>query len=258
MIVFLLILSLVLVLSPAAFAADDWELVEDLAGILTREQRDALQARAEAISARHRCDVIIVTLGEMIDDDGAYEWARYIYTAFGYGYGSDRSGVLFFLSMAERDFALVAYGYGHTAFTDYGKDVMLDDHILPLLRENKYYEAFSAYLDVADDFLAMARDGTPFDRDSSGSLVVKLAITILVPLLVALIICSMWKKQMKTAVAARAAANYIPPGGFNITGQKDMFMYKTTDRKKIETQQSKSGGGTTVDSKGFSGRSGKF
>jgi hypothetical protein len=61
---------------------------------------------------------------------------------------------------------------------------------------------------------------------------------------------------MKTAVTARAAANYIPANGFNLTAQTDTFMYKTTDRKKIASQPSSSG--TTKDSKGFSGKKGKF
>ena len=256
----LLALSLVFVLTPATLAADaEWELVEDLADLLTWEQWFNLLDRAETISARYRCDVILVTIDEMTDDDGAYEWARYIFERFDYGYGADKSGVMLFLSMAERDFALIAYGYGNTAFTDYGKDVMLDKHILPLLKDNRYYEAFSAYLDVAEEFLALARDGTPFDRDDSGTIfLAKLGATIVVPLAIAFIVCSMWKKQMKTAVTARTATNYIPAGGFNLTAKDDTFLYKTQTSRKIQTQTSSSRGGTTTDSRGYSGRSGKF
>jgi len=163
--------------------------------------------------------------------------------------------------MAERDYALIAYGFGNTAFTDYGKDVMLDNHILPLLRNNRYNEAFSAYLDKAEEYLAMARDGTPFDRHNDPnatdtSYMLKLGVIIIIPLLIAFIVCSIWKSQMKTAVLARTACNYIPPGGFQLTNQEDVFLYRTTQRIKIE--RSSSSGGTTTDSRGFSGRSGKF
>jgi len=257
-IVILLTLLCVLVFAPAAFASD-WLLVEDMADILTVEEWGDLLARADAISEKHRCDVIIITLAEMTDDDGADEWAMYIYEEYEFGYGADKSGVMFFLSVAERDYALIAYGYGNTAFTDYGKDVMMDDHILPLLKNNKYYEAFSAYLDKADEYLGLARAGTPFDKDTSGTtLLVKLAVTILVPLLIALIVCSMWKKQMKTAVMARAAANYIPAGGFNLTNHTDIFLYRTQTRTKVQTSSSSGRGGTTTNSKGYSSKSGKF
>lgn len=257
----ILILSLALLLAPAAFAID-MGLVEDLADILTVEQREKLLLRAEGISEKYRCDVVIFTLDKMTDSDGADEWAMFIYDEYDYGYGAQKSGVLFFLSMAERDYSVVAYGFGNTAFTDYGKDVMMDRHILPLLRENKYYEAFSAYLDVSEEYLAMARDGTPFDRntdpDAPGMpILMKLAIIILLPALIALLVCSMWKSQMKTAKKAKTASNYIPQGGFRLTGKTDMFLYRTQTRRKVESSSS-SGGGTTVNSRGFSSKSGKF
>jgi len=255
-----LLLSLLLALAfvPVASALD-LDLVEDLAGVLTYEELDELLWLAEEISKDHRCDVIIVTMQEMPDGDNAYEFARFVFRNYNYGYGADRSGVMLFLSVAERDFALIANGFGNTAFTDHGKDVMLDKHILPLLGENKYFEAFSAYLNKADEFLQMARDGKPFDEADSGSIIFKLAVTILLPLLVAFIVCSMWKKQMKTAVTAKTASYYIPDGGFRLTGQVDMFLYKTRTKTKIQkTSSSSGGGGTTRDSKGFSGRSGKF
>jgi len=61
---------------------------------------------------------------------------------------------------------------------------------------------------------------------------------------------------MKTARIATTACNYIPPGGFQLTGSEDTFLYQTVTRTKV--QSSSSSGGTSVDSKGFSGRSGKF
>jgi hypothetical protein len=108
----------------------------------------------------------------------------------------------------------------------------------------------------------MARDGEPFDvhndPDAPGMPIhIKLAIIILLPALIALIICTMWKNQMKTAVKAKMACNYIPPGGFRLTGQEDTFLFKTQSRTKVESNKSSSGG-TTRDSRGFSGRSGKF
>jgi len=248
-----LVLLFSLVLAPAALALE-LDLVEDLAGLLTWEEWDELMWLAGEISADHRCDVIIVTLGEMPDSDGADEWAMFLLESYNYGYGADKSAVILFLSMAERDFALVARGFGNIAFTDYGKDVMLDKHILPLLKEDKYFEAFHAYLLKADEYLGMARDGTPFDQDNS--FWIKLAVTVLLPLIAAFIVCEMWKRQMKTAVAARVANYYIPSGGFRLTNQADTFLYKTQTRTKI--QKSSSSGGTTTNSRGFSGRSGKF
>jgi uncharacterized protein len=259
--VLLIILSLVLAPAPAVIAAN-LDLVTDAANVLTHSERKELNDRAQAISAKYNCEVAIVTIEEMDDDDGAYLWARYIYEEYDFGSGSEKSGLLFFLSLAERDYALIAYGYGNTAFTDHGKDVMLDKFILPLLKENKYHQAFSVYLDQSEEFLALARAGTPFDRNTDPNaartdFLIKLAVVILLPLLTAFVICSRWKKEMKTAVTARTAANYIPAGGFNLTGSADMFLYQTRESKKVAPPSS-GRGGTTIDSKGYSGRSGKF
>jgi len=256
----LLIFILSFIFTPEAQAIE-LDLVEDLAGVLSAEQSDALLKRAEAVSSKYRCDVMIITVEEMTDNDGAYLWARHIYEDYNLGYGDEKSGILLFLSIAERDYALIAYGFGNTAFTDYGKDIMLDNHILPLLRNNRYYDAFSAYIDKAEEFLSMARDGTPFDRHNSpeaarNALMIKLAVVILLPLLIAFLICSVWKGQMKTARPALTACNYIPPGGFQLTASADTFLYQTRTQVKIE--RSSSSGGTSTDSRGFSGRSGKF
>ena len=260
LVIILLTFLLTALLTPLAAAADI-DLVTDIAGILTDAQKERLNQRADRISEQYRCEVAIVVIDRMTDNEGAFEWAMHIYDEFNFGYGSQRSGVMLFISMAERDYYLIAFGYGNTAFTDYGKDVMINNHILLHLRNDRFYDAFSAYLDKAEEFLAMARDGTPFDRHTDpaaqqGNTLLKVAVVIFVPLIIAFIICSAWKSQMKTARVAATACNYIPPGGFQLTGSADTFLYQTRTRVKI--QSSSSSGGTSVNSRGFSGRGGKF
>jgi len=262
LITILLTFLLTALLAPVAIAAD-LDLVTDITGTLTDAQKERLNQRAERISEQYRCEVAIVVIDAMDDRAGAFAWAQQIYQDYNFGYGSDRSGVLLFLSLAERDYSLIAFGFGNTAFTDYGKDVMLDNYILPLLGNNRYYDAFSAYLDKAEEFLAMARDGTPFDIHTDPaaqrtSNMIKIAVVIIVPLIIAFIICSVWKNQMKTARVATTACDYIPPGGFQLTGYADTFLYRTVTRTRVKIQSSSSSGGTTTNRSGFSGRGGKF
>jgi len=256
-----LVLALFIGLTSAVYAAD-LDMVTDITGTLSESQVAQLNERAVSISQQYQCDVAIIVIDAMTDSDGAFAWAQYLYNQYNFGYGQDRSGILLFLSMAERDYAMVAYGFGNTAFTDHGKDVMLDRYILPLLRDNRFFDAFSAYLDKSEEFLRLARDGSPFDVGTdpdaqSSSILIKLAVTILLPLMIAFGICTMWKSQMKTARMAVSACNYIPPGGFVLTGQADTFLYRTVTRVKMQSNSSSSGG-TTIGGSGFSGRSGKF
>ncbi len=267
---------------PLPTLAAELDAVTDAAGLLTDAERGELNDRAEELAAQYQCAVYIVTLEDMEDMGGsdAYDLATAVYTEYDLGYGEEKSGLLLLLSMAERDYALIAYGYGNTAFTDYGKDVLLDEEVLPLLGEDAYYEGFSAYLDTAGEYLSMARDGKPFDvenapgynetdgsygvtarpRYDEGEFAVRLGAVILLPLLLAGGICLYWKRQMNTAVSARTADRYIPSDGFHLTGQQDTFLYRTETRRRIENHSSGGGhaGGTSMRSGGFSGRSGKF
>jgi len=244
-------------------ASADLFLVHDMSGTLSDSQISQLNTRATRISNQYNCFVAIYVEEGM----GIYNnpinpglRAEELFNEI----VPDNNGILLYLSFYGTDtyYYLIANGYGNTAFTDYGKDVMLDNHILPLLRNSRYYDAFSTYLDKAEEFLSMARNGTPFDvhtdpNAQGTSILVKLAIIILIPLFIAFLVCSYWKSQMKTARIATTACNYIPPGGFQLTNSADTFLYQTVTRTKIQSSSS-SGGGTTTNSRGFSGRGGKF
>lgn len=252
------ILIILLMISSLGYTEKYGPLIDD-AGLLTDEQYWELYNRAEQVASSYQCDVVIITMDDMATDD-AYEYAKYLRKEFDYGYGADKSVILLLLSMGERDYALFAQGYGNIAFTDHGKDVMLDDNILPLLKKDKYYEAFSAYINLSEEYLSMARAGSPFDINTDPNygkiaLHYKVLITLLLPLIIAFGICSLWKNKMKTAKLAIEAGNYIGPGGLSLTNKQDIFLYRRESVRKIESESS---GGTSVDSSGSSGRSGKF
>lgn len=255
----------VLILSFALFIilpvnAADFELVGNWAGLLTDQESLELNELAMDISEEYQCEVSIAMM-EYIEDDDVAEFANLFYEEYDYGYGADNSGLMLMLVMDSRDFALIAHGDGNIAFTDYGKDVLLERHLLPLLAEDKYYDGFLIFLNKTAEFLEMAENGTPFDVDTDEekaqtSIWVKLAIVILIPLLIAGIICLIWLRKMKTAVSERAAENYMPDGGFNLTNQTDTFINRTETRTRIEKKPPS--GGTSIGSGGSSSAKGKF
>ena len=268
--VLLLILS-VLLMPASMYAASATpsgssrlSFVEDSANLLSDSQWRALETHAEAIAQAYPCEVRIITVDNM-RDFGYYdveEFSYDLYVDYALGYGPGRDCLLFVLSMRDRDYDFRVWGaYGGEAFTLYGMDTMLDRHILPLLRNNDYYNAFSTYLDTAEAFLQMAEEGRPFDRDTDPVALqqtfhIKLAIVLLAPLLCALLLCSIWKAQMKTAHIAGTAFNYIPAGGLRLSNQSDIYLFRTVSRTKI--QSSSSGRASSGGRGGSSGRSGKF
>lgn len=258
----ILILITIVMVKSVVFANGELNLVTDQANLLTQDEYTKLSEKAFKISQKYKCDIAIITTEDMVGYD-TYEYAKQLFNNYSMGYGNERSILLLFLSMTERDYALIAHGYGNTVFTDYGKDVMLDDYVLPLLGENEYYGAFATYLSVAEDFLQRAEDGKAFDIQTDPNrgrlpLPVKLGITFGIPILIATVMCEIWRSQMKSAVLARAASNYINAEGLILTNRQDYFLYRTETRRRIERQSPGSSGGTTTDSSGTSGRSGKF
>ena len=199
-------------------------------------------------------------------DDIVYDYAKAIYKRCDYGYGSDKDGIMFIVSMAERRSELIAFGYGNTALTDYGREYILDE-VVPSLSDGDYNKSFNTFADLISAFLKEARENVPFDVDHPAKLtffsrILPYLMSFGIAFIVALIICSVKAASMKTAAKKTSASDYMEPGSFHLTKKRDYYLYTTTHRVKREKQENSSGGGgnggTTVDSDGFSGSGRNF
>ena len=258
--VLLCILTLMLGCLPPAFAAeDDFPYICDTELLLTDEEWTTLERRAKVISEQFACAVYFVTV-ENYQDYGSgsiYEVAKNIYLEYDLGWGEEKSGVLLLLSMYDRDYTLIAYGYGNTAFTDYGKDY-LSEQFLDDFADNDWAEGCQDYLATCGEMLKMAREGNPLDIGSRVRTWHIVVASIVLGFLLALVICNAWSRKCKKKTALNMeAGNYLAPGGMDITLRDDQYSHTTQTRTKIE-RSSGSSGGTTIDSQGFSGKSGKF
>lgn len=229
-------------------------MVTDGAGLLSAAEAEALNAKAWELTQKYSCAVYIVTLPGLNGME-AWEANEYILREYGMGYGPDQSCVVLLLSMEYRDYDIMAHGYGNTAFTDYGKEKMAE-RFLDEFGDDDWHGGFCEYLDCCDEYLRLARDGEPFDVGSDRSPLVGLTIGIIVPLLVAFVVCSVFKAQMKTAKLQKTAQVYIDGQGLVLTVKDDQFIRTVRTERYIEPQ--KSSGGTSVNSSGSSHSSGKF
>lgn len=274
-ILFALLLSLLL--CTTAYAGDSearLNYVTDEAGLLSMAEYSILNDAAAQISAEYGCSVYIITVNDYTaySSGDIYTCATEMFTGYNLGYGEDKNCVLLILSMADRDYSLIAHGaVGNAAFTDYGKDVM-SDNFLDDFADNDWFGGFEDYIDYAEYMLAEAAKGTPVDiviEPHVENHQMNIALIIAVPCLVAFIVCSVFKAQMKTVRRKRTADDYVR-GNVNLHVKEDIYTHTTTTRRRIErennsgsySRSSSSGGssfgGTTVRSGGFSGKSGKF
>ncbi len=256
------LLCLALALFAAPFACADSLYVGDAAGLLTAEERTRLESDCAAVAEAHGCGVYIVTVPDYTAyGDSVESAAEAIYNGSALGVGEERNGILLLLSMAERDYDLAAYGsFANASFTDYGKE-LLADSFLDNFRRDDWYGGFSDFVREAANYMEYAESGSPVDvsgaRSGGMSRGQKLLIIVLVPCLIALVVCVIFRAQMKTAKKQTRAGNYVAEDGVNMRIVRDLFTHRTQTVQVI--QRSRGGhGGTIINAGGFSHHSGKF
>ena len=241
-------------------AKESGSTVFDLAGLLSEEEEAELDAMAKQATEQYDCGVYLMTVedfGEFTDAPDIISAAEEIYDRYGFGTGEDNSGIFLLLSLADRDYDLMAHGFGNTAFTDYGKEY-LSEHFLDELGEDDWFQAFFNYLETSGEMLEKARDGKPVDIGSN-PLAKGLSVLILigVSFLAAAAVKSHFAGQLDSVGENMDASDYETNGGLNLTGKSDLLTRTTRTQRKIE-KSSGSSGGTTVNSSGSSHQSGKF
>ena len=270
-----MILCLCLSLGMTAFATEDTSgenrtipeerqlpRLVDEADILTDEEEADLLEKLDEISERQECDVALVTV-DSLNGANVEDYADDFYDYNGYGMGSGDDGILFLISMGEREWAITTYGFGITAFTDAGLDYM-EERFLPDLSDGTYEKAFSIYAELCDKFLTQAADGEPYDVDNlpkmplSRSWIWK---SLLIGAAIAFIITGCMRSRLKTVRKQMSATGYVKDGSMNLTDSRELYLYRRVTRHKIEKSSGSSGGSSTHTSssgRSHGGSSGRF
>ena len=251
--IFAVLVFLICVLLPVQ-AANAY--VYDEALLVSTSKAQQLDAEAAEISEHYGCGVYIVAVLDYTQyGSDVREAAENYFLARNLGLGADDNGVMLFLSMADRDYALIAHGnMGNGAFTDYGKELLCEE-FLDNFRYDDWAGGFADYLSFSEKLLEAYATGTPVDVGQGSGIGTTLVMVLLVPLLIAGIACGIMAGSMKNTRAGTHADVYRKE--INLTNRQDRFITRTVVRQKIESSSSSSGG-TSVNSRGFSGRSGKF
>lgn len=237
--------------------------VTDEAGLLTEVEWQELERQARAISEQYGVGVYAVTVKDYLDytNGDIYDAADEIYHGYTLGLGEDRDGILLILSMARRDYLLIAYGdSAQYAFNDDGM-FYLEDFFLDDFGNDDWYNGFAEYLTWSADYLENAKNGTPYsddhvpmsDSDRTIGILIRVAIILLVPLVIAGTHILILISKMNSVAKAVEASTYLS-GDLHLTRDSDRYTHTTETRRKIEKKESSSGSS----SGGGSGRSGKF
>lgn len=239
--------------------------VYDGAGLLSSKELKVLSEDLTDTANDYKCEVAVVTLDNANGYD-VHEYAKAIYNQCDYGYGTDKSGVMLLISMEEREWSFLTYGYANTAFTDYGIDYITDE-VVPQLSDESYYNAFLTYNDLCGQFLKKARSGqAPYDYGNEAKLTLKdkampYLLSFGIALGIGLLICGGIAASMKMAATKQSANEYMEAGSFKLTKKQDRYLYTSKvriPRPKENDSRGLRGGGSSIGGGGFGGSRGRF
>ena len=142
----------------------EYERLTDSAGLLSEEEAQNILTKLDEVSERQKFDIVILTV-DSLEGATATEYADDFFDYYGYGYGEGKDGILFLVSMEDRDWALSTHGYGITAFTDAGCDYIAEQ-FKSSLSDGEYEKAFEIYIDQCDAFVTQAREDRPYDNSN--------------------------------------------------------------------------------------------
>ena len=264
------ILSIIFVLILSAnFVYAELPRFVDNAGLLTDAEGEALLSMLDEISERHECDVIIIT-ERSFGGKGAAAYADDYYDYNGYGYGENDDGILFALSIGERDWAISTYGLGIDAFTD-ARQKSIIDKIKPMLSNNNFNSAFVSFATQCNNILEQPEGSEQYNENdnslgdapaSKTNQAKTFFICLLIGIIIAFISVSTMKGKLKSVKMQVKADNYVRSGSMKLRSQNEMFLYKNVVRTPRQTSSGSSGGGSSVhrssSGRSHGGSSGKF
>lgn len=239
---------------------------------ISAEESAALEARAEEIAETYDFGVYLAIVNNYEDYgfDDVYDCAVQFYKEHDLGLGGGKDGELLFMSMENRRFATVYHGYGDTAFTEYGRD-LVENAFLAQFRDDNWYGGFSDYLEESAYLLSVAAAGTPLGweeygaehpDDAGGSYKGFDLVDALIALAggggISGLICGGIATGMKSVRPAAQARQYALPDSLKLRVKNDSFTHTTETRVKVKSESHSDGGSHHHSGGGFSGRSGGF
>lgn len=258
---------------PVFAASNQTSRLVDQADLLSDSEETELLAELDEISERQQVDVVVVTR-KSLNGKSAMEYADDFYDRKGYGFGEEKDGILFLISMEERDWYISTTGFGITAVTDAGLEYM-SEQFLDDLKDGEYAAAFTRFAQLCDDYVTQARTGMPYDADhlpkEPFAFVEYLIMAFGIAFLISLIATGIMRSKLKSVNSQSAADSYVKTGSMKLTKEKDMFLYQHVDRRekpkdndsgtgKINTSSHSGGSSTHTSSSGAThgGGGGKF
>lgn len=247
-----------LTITPLSIHAGSDVYVSDTYGVLSQEEVNALNAKAQQISDEYQFGVYAHILYDDASYDDIWSYIEQYYADQDLGYENTSDGILFLITQSSQggsyDIYIPALS-NQSYFTIDGLEDIQDDAEEGLF-DHDYYEAIDTFLDKTQEHLAYysqhdypwsyQTDGAVYYDPKTGRSVSGFALILgtIIPFVVACIVVAVNASKHRTKHTATDAAEYIPSyGQLQLTRHTDMYLYRTQSRTKIHHEDNNGGGG---------------
>lgn len=231
--------------------------VADNAGLLLPDEIAVLEEKAAELVDLYGIHAVILTV-DSLEGSRPQDYADDYYDHAGYG----DDGVLFLISMTEREWYISTSGTVIYALTDYGIQ-QVGEGVVSFFADQLWFEGFAYFLDSIPAYMDALEQGAPVDgyADYSGdyyhadqeeivyyeeefspsflfSLICGIAVSGVVVLIMRL--C------MNTKHPKRCASEYMTDGSWKLTLHNDIFLYSNVTKTKKQDPPKNTGGGSSV------------
>lgn len=242
-----LLFAVVLVFSaaliPASAAAEYGYALEDNANLLSDSEETELLATLSAASDKCKCNLAVVTANDLNGVNFSHNGTTADFADVYYEqiFGINTDGVLFLVVLnnehGKREFYFSTSGKCIKRLSDSEREEIFDD-----LQYNHNPDS-KGYYDTLNTAVIDLQKAVPPHLKWY-----KLPLALLIGFVIALIIMSILKKQLKSVKMERGAVNYVRPGSMNVTASRDTYLYSTVSHtarpKNTSSSHTSSGGGS--------------
>jgi|GEM_PF-914455 len=131
------------------------DLVLDNATLLTSAQARELEKTAEEFSEKYECDIVVITTDDA-DGKDTDNFAKDAFASGNYGWGNDKSTILFVLNTEANEYYELSKGIAASAINDKNEDEF-DNLFVGDLSDGNYYDGFKKYITACGEYIDKAK-----------------------------------------------------------------------------------------------------
>ena len=251
---------------PSAALAQTGTYVFDKNDVLSQSEFSQLETQGAQYADTYKVGVYLLITDSMgqsgkVSSSERTAFAINYFDSNSLGIGSNKDGIILVIAKESRQYVTVKHFVNKTTdpFSDDSVDTM-EDEVKSYLKNDNWFQGSKSYYDIVGEHLAyFAKNGRQWKEPHPIVTIIKIAATLLIPLMIALGVVSSEKNAMKTARMQTEASNYVKPDGFVLRTSTDTFLHSSLSVipiPKHDSSDSDSGGGWSDSGGGYSSSGG--